>query len=732
MRELTVAKNLRSLAIGAAVLALLLSGGLARAEPAAADADSKDEKQETTLEEYVKVDVSAIPQSNTIGTKLPVDSQLTPAIVGTVSSELFNEQLAVTLSDVLENVSGLNIQTQNGVTDFFVVRGFDSLSGALVMIDGAAVPEATLYPTYNVQGVEVLKGPGGYLYGADAMAGTVNIVRKQPVANDFLGVQLSGGSFGTYDGQVDWNQSNDSGSFAFRLNGFYRESDGYRDNTTSDHWAVNPSFNFRISERSSINVNFEAIEASYSPDAGLPLIAPAPGFAAVIPNVDRDTSYQSNLDFSDQTIQRIQVDYQIALSDRVTLRNKTYFRDLDWQTTGTLLFQDFLNPMTPVGRAANTLDNQQRFTGNQLEAAFRLGSGRVKHNILAGVEVAKRDNDYNIQFGFLSSLDLVMPVDTDTSITHCFLPMPGLCPVQSGTADSTVIAPYVVDQIEFSPQFHLMLGVRYDDIDFDSIVLDGFNPMPIVTNRSDGDTSPRAGFVWAPNESLSFYASAAESFAPPSPRVVGTREPEESDQVEVGIKKEFAGGKVRSTFAVYEINRTNIAIPDNNGFTQQQGDQRSRGVEFEIAAEPAPGLRTFFSYAFNNAELTRFAEQLIVGVDPMTMQPIYATFDRSGNTPAFAPENLANLWVSKRFGNGWGFGGGARYIDSQFIAEDNAFAVDSALVLDACVFYRRDNWRVNLHLKNLTDEEYFLRGFGSDSVIPAAPAAGYVTIGFDL
>ena len=697
-------------------LALLLSGGLAWAEPVEADAEGNDEKRESTLEEYVKVDVSAIPQSNTIGTKLAVDSHLTPAIIGTVSSELFNEQQAVTLSDVLENVAGVSIQAQNGVTDFFVLRGFDSLSGVLVMIDGAAVPEATFYPTYNIQGVEVLKGPSGYLYGADPMAGVVNIVRKQPVPNDFLRFQLSGGSFGTYDGQVDWNESNDSGSFAFRLNSFYRKSDGYRDNTPSDHWAVNPSFNFHINDRSSINVNLEAIEASYSPDAGLPLINGA------IPNVDRDTSYQSILDFSNQSIQRVQVDYQVELNDRVTLRNKTYFRDLDWQSTGTLLSQ--LNPMTPdVARILNTLDNQQRFTGNQLEAVIRLGNGRVKHNILAGVEVVKRENDYNIEFGFLSSLDLMMPVDPDTSAF--------LFPFQSGTSDSTIVAPYFIDQIEFSPRCHLLLGVRYDDIDFDGVA-DPFGMGAISTSRSDGDVSPRAGFVWAPNESLSFYANAAESFAPPSPRVVGPREPENGDQIEVGIKKKFAGGKVQTTFAVYELNRTNIAIPDNNGFTQQQGDQRSRGLELEIAAEPLPGLRAFFSYAFNDAELTRFAEQLIVGVDPMTMMPIFMTFDRSGNTPAFAPENLANLWVSKRFSGGWGVAGGVRYIDSQFIASDNSFAIDSALVLDGSVSYRRNDWRVNLHLKNLTDEEYELRGFGSDSVIPAAPFAAYVMIGFDL
>ncbi len=698
-------------------LALVLPGGIAWAEPAEADAEGNGEERESTLEEYINVDVSAIPQSNTIGTKLAVDSHLTPAIIGTVSSELFNEQQAVTLSDVLENVAGVSIQAQNGVTDFFILRGFDSLSGSLVMIDGAAVPEATFYPTYNVQGVEVLKGPSGYLYGADPMAGVVNIVRKQPVPNDFLGVQLSGGSFGTYEGRVDWNESNDSGSFAFRLNSFYRKSDGYRDNTPSDHWAVNPSFNFQINDRSSINVNLEAIEADFSSDAGLPLINGA------IPSVDRDTSYQSILDFSEQSIRRVQVDYQVELSDRVTLRNKTYFRDLDWQSAGTLLFQDF-NPLTPdVGRVLNTLDNQQRFTGNQFEAVIRLGNGQVKHNILAGVEVAKRENDYNIQFGFLSSLDVMMPVDTDTSVF--------LFPFQSGTSDSTIVAPYLVDQIEFSPKCHLLLGIRYDDIDFDGVA-DPFGTGAILTRRSDGDVSPRAGFVWAPNDSLSFYANAAESFAPPSPRVVGPREPEHGDQIELGIKKKFAGGKVQTTLAVYELNRTNIAIPDNNGFTQQQGDQRSRGIEIEIAAEPAPGLRTFFSYAFNDAELTRFAEQLIVGVDPVTMLPIYMTFDRSGNTPGFAPKNLANLWVSKRFNGGWGVAGGARYIDSQFIASDNAFTIGSALVLDGSVSYRQNNWRVNLHLKNLTDEKYELRGFGSDSVIPAAPFAVYAMIGLDL
>ncbi|NIL99562.1 MAG: hypothetical protein GTN89_01075, partial [Acidobacteria bacterium] len=130
----------------------------------------------------------------------------------------------------------------------------------------------------------------------------------------------------------------------------------------------------------------------------------------------------------------------------MTLRNKTYFRDLDWQSLGTLLFQTGV-PMAQVGRIANTLDNRQQFTGNQLEAVFRLGSGRVRHNILVGVEAAKRENDYNLEYGFFLPLDLNNPVDTDTFALDCTFMVGPLCPVQLGTAESTILAGYVVDQI---------------------------------------------------------------------------------------------------------------------------------------------------------------------------------------------------------------------------------------------------------------------------------------------
>ncbi|MCP3909463.1 MAG: TonB-dependent receptor, partial [Actinomycetia bacterium] len=153
-----------------------------------------------------------------------------------------------------------------------------------------------------------------------------------------------------------------------------------------------------------------------------------------------------------------------------------------------------------------------------------------------------------------------------------------------------------------------------------------------------------------------------------------------------------------------------IAIVDATGITAQLGDQESQGLELEVSGSPGKGLHWTFSYAYTDAELTRFTE----------FDPFFLTIvDRSGNAPAYIPEHLANLWVSQRFRNGFGISGGARYVSEQFIDEDNLFEIDDYVTLDALVSYERPKWGARVHLRNLTDEEYEGRGFGSASVLPA-------------
>jgi len=706
------------------------------AETAAGGAAAGDGRGD--LVEYVEVNVSELPTSNTIATKLPTPQQQTPANVGTVGGALLREQDAEVLGDALRNISGVNVQAGPAVHDFFAIRGFDSLSSALVMVDGVSEPEATFYELYNFEGVEVLKGPGGFLYGSsaagnNALGGAVNMVRKQPLPGDFAVVGASFGSHASREGTLDWNLASAGGERAFRLNAIFDEADGYRDDHDREFFGVNPGLSWKAGERTSFNLNVEVAGAESRPDSGLPLHdadGPGPGSAG-IPAVSRRTSYQSPVEFSEQDIVRLQFNWESQLSDKLRLRNKLYHRSLDWNSAGSLLHGTVdLGSGPLVLRTLTTLDDEQRFSGNQFEAVLGIETGSVRHEILAGVELARYADEFTLaylppQLSFtpfgpfpcdpsapgMPCIELFDPHETFTAIPADA----AFVPLGAGDSTSDVVAPYVVDQMRISPRIHLSLGARYDSIDFEDDVSG--------RSRHDAELSPMLGLVVAPDEALSLYGNVGRSHAPAisSRGVTGELEPERGTQAEIGVKQRFLDGRLQTTVAVYHIERENIPIPDETGFLLQNGDQESRGVEIEAAAEPLPRLRTLFSYAFNDSELTRFRD-----TDPATGM----TRDLSGNTPPYAPEHVANLWVSKSFASGFGVAGGARYWSGQFFSADNAFEVDGALVLDAAAFYDLEAWRFKLNVKNLTDEEYESGSFASTSVVPANPLSVYGSLDY--
>ena len=676
-----------------------------------------EEPQRGQAREFIFVEGSLpyVPTSNTIATKLPLSLQLTPFHVGIVTQALLEEQYNVTLSGALMNISNVNIQPGNGVHDFFIIRGFDSLSSALVMTDGAPEPETTLYELYNVESVEVLKGPSGFLYGSNPLAGTVNLVRKQPVPTTLASAGVRFGRFNWVEAAADFNYGNADGDFFFRVNSLFRDSGGYRDRVEGRTFAINPAATWEISDSTSLNVNFEYVSANNFPDSGLPL-----AFGEVVA-VDRRTNYQSALDSSDQNIYRLQADYQNQVSDSLAVRNKFYYRGLDWLSNGTLfngvvpVFNEFFLPTGEfvVSRVLILLDDRQSWIGNQLEAVVHGNTGSVSHNLLLGFELARQADEFTLDVGFLPDVPLFDP-GTPTPGPPFLLPQFG----QAGDSRAIIAAPYAIDQITFNDHFQVLAGVRLDTIDF--------TDERRGVSRRDTKASPMLGVVFVADENSTIYANYTRSFAPPAPRVqTGEVLPEEGEQIEAGFKREFLDRHGRATFAVYQLERLNIGIPDANGVTQQVGSQRSRGFETELFLETSAGLRFVGSYAHNSAELTDFSEQIIVGFDPVFFVPIFGTVDRSGNRPAFAPENIFNAWISQSIARRFVVGGGARYVSDQFIAEDNEFVIGGVLTFDAMASYSFRDLLLELNIRNLTNREYNRRGFGDTSVTPADPTTVY-------
>ena len=712
------------------LLTILLSASLMSAAlPAVAQqADTATKPQQTAAAAtrgqarafiFVEGSLPYVPNSNTIATKLPLSLLLTPFNVGTVTEALIEEQYASTVSGALVNISSVNVQPGNGVNDFFLIRGFDSLSSALVMIDGASEPETTFYELYNVEKVEILKGPSGFLYGSNPLAGTVNLVRKQPMPNTMGGARARFGSFNWVEAAADFNHGNADGDLFFRINSVFRDTDAYRDRIEGRTFAINPAATWQIDDSASLNMNFEYVSADYLPDSGLPL-----AFGEV-PPVPRTNNYQSGLDDSKQDIYRFQSDYQNRLNDNVTIRDKFYYRGLDWRSNGTLyngVFPEFNQFFIPTGRLLVSrtqilLDDKQDVLGNQLEVIVDAYTGSIGHNLLFGFELARQADIFTLDIGFLPDVPLSDP-GTPTPGPPALIPQFG----QAGDSRALIAAPYVIDQIALHDRFQVLAGVRVDTINFKDS-LSG-------VSRTDTKASPMLGLVFVAAEESSIYANYSQSFAPPASRVqTGEVKPEEGEQIEFGFKQEFLDRRARATFAVYQLERTNIGIPDANGITQQVGSQRSRGFETELIAETIQGLRLVGSYAYNDAVLTEFSEQIIIGVSPF-FQPIFGTVDRTGNRPTFAPQHIFNAWVSQDIARAFVVGGGARYVSSQFIAEDNDFVIDGVLTFDAMASYAFRDVMLELNIKNLTNREYNRRGFGDNSITPADPITVYFGVGY--
>lgn len=666
-------------------------------------AQREPSEPDITIEDELLVEDEAArafsPKAATTATKGPADRVRTPLSLSSVSSAQLHEQEARILGDALENVAGVTAHRNGGTQDLFYIRGFESLSSSAVLTDGALEPESSFYQMYNVDRVEVLRGPAGFLYGSSPLAGTINLVRKQPTSGRQGRGSLLFGSHDTVRGTLDLNLGDADGANGLRLLAMFDDTAGWRDDKDSQVVAVNPSFRRQVGTGTTMILNAEYDTADLASDSGIPLLGGA------IADVPRTRSYQSPFDFGDRDIVRLRADFETLVSDRFILRNKTYYTELDQASAGTIVAGAFvIGPFEPqVARVLAGLEDRQTFYGHQIDALLRFDTDAARHDLVLGLEVQRQDNDFDLGFSFLPFIGLENPVET---AAQPLFPVPGLG--SRGDTETTVIAPYLLDTIALGDHWVVSLGGRYDSIEFEDAISG--------VERDDDHFSPFVGILYAPNARWSLYANVAESFHPPSTTVAASvQEPEEGKQVEVGIKARLFGGAVDAALGAYQLDKEKIAIADAFGFPTQSGDQRSEGVELELAGRHRGGVRWTFAYAWTDSELTRFTEAV---VDPSTGQLFVLDF--SGNQPAWVPEQTARLWASKPLRGGLTVAGGLRWVGERFVDEDNAVELDGYVTLDASLAYSRGGrWTARLRLANLTDEDYEIRGLGAQSVLPA-------------
>jgi TonB-dependent siderophore receptor len=661
-------------------------------QPPDSTAQEKSKEAVPKVEEKIEVTSRYVPEESTTATKYPVDPQLIPASISSVSSILLQEQNATTLHDAMSNVAGSTTNNDSGFIESFVLRGFDSTDSGLLLVNGAYEPRTGINQTYNIDRLEVVRGPIGFLYGGNAMAGAVNLVRKQPLAQDFSRIEFLAGSYQTGRTEVDVNHHSADSSALFRLNGMWQSSDGYRDRERLKAYAVNPSLTLRVSDRTAVNFDVEAQRTDGTLDMGIPIVN------GEIPDVPRTRNYGSPFDTARQDTGRVQINLESVLSPTRTMHNKVYFTDQKWTDSGAVLAGVFPAPGdATVLRLFGDLLQKVRVAGDQFDTVMRFGSGPVRHELVAGIEAQELKVNSTVNIGLLPPIDLVNPVET-AQTPIAFIPGAGF----GVDLKIRTIAPYVLEVLHLQERWHLSLGGRIDSIDQKNGI--------IGVSKRETDFSPFVGVLYSPSSQVSLYGNYGEGFNPISLGVVNKDpKPEKSRGTEVGLKTQTLSGRLRASATLYKLKKNNIAIVDQTGLVAQLGDQESKGAELELSASLLPGMDMLLVYGYTDATLTRFTR-----IDPLTG----AINDFSGNDPTWAPKNVFNSWIGKGFGNGIRVAGGVRYADKRFVDEANQVVAGAYTTLNMTLSLEKARWTTSIYLNNLTNRKYETRGF--NSVIPAA------------
>ncbi|SNS57457.1 catecholate siderophore receptor Fiu [Sphingopyxis indica] len=676
----------------------------------------------------------------------------TPQTIQVIDKQLFTEQGATTLTEVLRNSPGVGTfyAGENGNTttgDSIRMRGFDTSSS--IFVDGIRDLGSISRDIFNTEAVEVEKGPAGTDNGRTAPTGAINMVTKQAM----LETAVSGiASFGV-DGQkrvtADVNQTLGSASSnALRLNLLWQDSDvPGRDHVEDQRLGIAASLGLGLdtSTRAYVNLLYvyqDNIPDGYVPTIGLPGWEPQPGLEQLAGHPVASTNFYGTRDDRDNVsaaMATLRVEHDF--SDNVTLSNIARWG----QTKQDYLLTAFMStggsaddPMGgnikwtdpndlstyTIARSLPTLkDVTNRILTDQLNLRADFATGAVEHNLSAGIEIT---SEKQVTYGQTASgarppANLYNPDWTDAGT----LSVARNGGIARGKTDTQSV--YLFDTAKFADGLFLVTGgVRVDHYKtsfFSStpcggtgrraVPCDGAPEGTVVTTADldDKDTlfNWKLGAVFKPAEPVSLYVNYAISQQPPggenftlsssaSSASNPKFDPQKAKTIEAGIKWDALGERLALTAAIFQTtvtNEINSEILDDDGNPTQTGRKRVKGIELSAVGRITDAWSISGGYSHLKTRVTEGA--------PIT----------SDGTPnlTYIPGDSFTLWTNYRFPFGLELAGGVRHNGGLHRGTDGAQGTpaftEGYTVVDALLGYAvTDNLTLRVNAYNLFDEDY--------------------------
>ncbi|MEH1832774.1 MAG: TonB-dependent siderophore receptor [Nostoc sp.] len=627
-----------------------------------------------------------------------------PASIQIVPRQVLEDQRAERLQDALENL-GITQSTNFGgaALSQFIIRGFEQRgyfrNGSL---DNYSVTPVDLA---NVERVEVLKGPASVLFGQGAPGGIINLITKQPLSEPYYAAEFTAGSYDFYRPTLDFSGPlNSDKTLLYRLNVAYQNAGSFRDFVDSERIFIAPSLTWKISANTKLNFDFEYLNLDAVFDRGIPALGNRPAPIPISRFLGFPQAYQHT------TLYKGGYTLEHRFSDNWQLRNALFITSIK---AGDRYANPSDSPLTDNRFLERDFTNDRFPTDNynlQTEVTGKFATGSINHQSLIGLELNRNTGPYIVRSAELPPIDIFNP-DYNTAI-------PTGLPIGFNTQFNTnSLGLYLQDQITLLDNLKLLVGGRFDFTGQENKnTLTGDN-----ISQSDHAFSPRVGLVYQPIPPISLYASYSRSFVLNIGTSVdgSTFDPERGTQYEVGVKADLSN-KVSATLAAYHITKSNVLTPDPNNpnFSIQVGEQRSQGIELNVAGEILSGLKIIGSYGYTDAEITR--------------DNLFAVGNRLYNVP----KNAASLWttyeIPKGKLQGLGFGLGLYYVGDRQGDFENSVVLPSYFRTDAALYYKHNNWKAAINIKNLFDEKYYENAQSRNIIYPGAPLTVLGTISVEF
>jgi catecholate siderophore receptor len=656
--------------------------------------------------------------------KLPEVLQNTPQSVTVVDAKLLKEQATTRLEDALKNVPGITLNAGEGAArgDTVNLRGFSAFND--FFLDG--VRDAAVYTrdSFNLESVEVVKGPSAILFGRGSTGGAINQVSKAPTLTPFESFTAVVGTNNLYRATADVDTVL-SPTAALRFNAMDESSDvADRDDVKNRRWGVAPSLALGIGEDNSLTVVLLHQQEDNVPDAGIPFLGSRP--APVPRDADFGLTSDRTTTRDDIGTARFKHDFGGGMIFSDTLRYANY--EFNYRDTMPNYGNNPPAASTPmasilVGRDApgssGTLTN---FT-NQSDFSFHFATGPVMHTLLAGIELSRQTSDLDRYANPFNSNNFWIP-ETPLFNPNPNEALPGMQPVssqQDTTVHSTGI--YATDTMSIGSYVDFIAGVRYDRFSADYDQLTTSTGAVLDLDHVDRVGSPRAALVVKPTPLLSYYLSFGTSFDPSAEALSLTTKtanlgPVKAKSYETGVKAGWLDGQLAVTGAVFrtEVDNAQTNDPENPTVTVLNGNQRVDGVEIGATGYVTKHLEITAGYTYLDGKTIASGTPGLVG-------------KQLANTA----RNAVSLWTEYEFNDAWEVGLGGNWLDRRFADFANTAVVPGYVVWNAMASYRI-NRTVSLQLNgfNLANKLYYdsvyYTSVSENHVIPGAGRSARLSI----